>query len=653
MPREGSNSETSLPNTTHPMSKKIFITLIINLFVLLNLYAQSDSTLLFSDSLLNKKLAETALELKQSRQQFVTDSVRKAELEKEISELKANDQLKRDELQTRIRKIDQEDSLRSARQKKRLTEMKSITQGFPVNPFGDTLFFVFNRIGPFSPLERALRIKGNIEKIYRQGSYIPADLKIVEGESTMDIHYHDLVLMSISDMDALWKDSTKAELAYLYRNTLNQAIEQETENNSLKNILIRIAEVIMVILGIWLLLFLLNKLFYKSRQYIETRLDKKISSVKLKDYELLSGVRILQTTLWLHNMLRIGAIALSLYLALPLLFSIFPSTKPWGDKLIDWIISPVINIGASVLAYLPNLFTIIVVFMVIRYVIRFVRFLANEIEQGKLVLNGFHQEWAKPTFNIVRALLYVFMFIIIFPYLPGSDSPVFKGVSVFLGILFSLGSSSAISNAVAGLVITYMRPFKIGDRVKINDISGNVVEKTLLVTRIRTTKNEEITIPNSAILSGHTVNYTSTSLEQGLIIYSTVTIGYDVPWKNVHKALEDAALRTILVLKTPKPFVLQTSLDDYYVAYQINAYIREVNQQPKIYSELHQHIQDVFNERGIEILSPHYRAMRDGNTAGIPASYLPEDYEAPHFRIKTENNHSLPDDENILLKGKP
>lgn len=622
--------------------------------MLLSTYAQTDSlpttSPQISDSLLNKILVETALELKQSKKNFIADSIRKAELEKEITLLKASDRLKRDELQTRIKQIELEDSLRNARQTGRIAEMKKITQGFPVNPFGDTLFYVFTKIGPFSPIERAARINRHIEKLYSNHDYDPEQLKIVEAESTTDILYAELVLMSISEMDALWKDQSKAALAQLYRNRVNEAILQQRELNSLKNILIRIAEVILVVVGIWLLIYFINKFFSFTRAYIETRLDKKISAVKVKDYELLSGVRILQTALWLHNMLRITVIALSLYLALPLLFSIFPTTKPWGDLLIHWILSPVRNIFSAVLAYLPNLFTIIVVFISIRYVVKFVRFLAREIEEGKLVINGFHTEWAKPTFNIARFLLYIFMFIIIFPYLPGSDSPVFKGVSVFLGVLFSLGSSSAISNAVAGMVITYMRPFKIGDRVKINDIVGDVVEKTLLVTRIRTTKNEEITLPNSSILSGHTVNYTSTSKEMGLILYSTVTIGYDVPWRDVHKALEEAAVRTNYVIKSPRPFVLQTSLDDYYVSYQLNAYINEVNKQARIYSELHQNIQDVFNERGIEILSPHYRAMRDGNMTTIPANYLPDTYEAPHCRVKTADNTALPD-EDVLLKG--
>ena len=187
---------------------------------------------------------------------------------------------------------------------------------------------------------------------------------------------------------------------------------------------------------------------------------------------------------------------------------------------------------------------------------------------------------------------------------------------------------------VAGLVITYMRPFKIGDRIKIGDITGDVIEKNMLVTRVRTIKNEEITIPNSSVLSGNTINYSSISKTEGLIIHTTVTIGYDIPWKDMHQALIDAALKTDMILKQPKPFVLQTSLDDFYVSYQINAYTKEPASQAQIYSELHKNIQDVCNERGLEILSPHYRSERDGNMTTIPADYLPEDYKAPEFNVK-------------------
>jgi small-conductance mechanosensitive channel len=320
------------------------------------------------------------------------------------------------------------------------------------------------------------------------------------------------------------------------------------------------------------------------------------------------------------------------------MFSIFPETENLTSQLIQWVLTPVLKTLNAVIAFLPDLFTIIIIYLFFKYTIKGLKYFVTEISRGNIRVNGFHQDWATPTFNILKFVLYAFMLVIIWPYLPGSDSAAFQGVSVFLGILISLGSSSAITNMVAGLVITYMRPFKIGDRVKIGDHVGDVVEKTMLVTRIKTIKNEDITVPNSAVLSGSTINYSSNTrnLTDGLIVHTTITIGYDVPWKKLHEVLINAALKVDLIKNDPKPFVLQTSLDDFYVSYQINAYTKFATKQAVIYSELHQNIQDACNEAGIEILSPHYRAARDGNTTTIPSEYLPEDYVAPAFRINKE-----------------
>jgi len=282
---------------------------------------------------------------------------------------------------------------------------------------------------------------------------------------------------------------------------------------------------------------------------------------------------------------------------------------------------------------MPNLFFIIVLIFVFNYIIKFVKFIFLEIDKGNLELPGFHKEWAIPTFKIARFLILVLATIIIFPYLPGSDSPFFQGISVFLGILFSLGSSSAVGNIVSGVVITYMRPFKIGDRVKIADTTGDIVEKTLLVTRIRTIKNVDITIPNAMVLGSHIINFSSSANDKGLILHTTVTIGYDVPWNKVHGLLISAANETEYILKDPKPFVLQTSLDDFYVSYELNAYTNEPGKMAGIYSQLHSKIQDKFNEAGVEIMSPHYGAMRDGNQTTIPENYLPKTYEPPAFKI--------------------
>lgn len=387
-----------------------------------------------------------------------------------------------------------------------------------------------------------------------------------------------------------------------------------------------------------LFIWLIGKGYKRLLSFIDVKKEKWLKSLSYKNYTFLTDEQEMKIILFIAKVLRWFVYIVLVYISLPILFSIFPFSRDWADALFHLVWSPLKGVFVSVWNYLPNLFSILVIYFVMKYFIRFVQYIFTEIQSEKLVLSGFHADWAMPTFSIVKFLLYAFTFVLIFPLLPGSDSNIFKGVSVFIGILFSLGSSSAIANMVAGLVITYMRPFKIGDRIKISDVTGDVLEKTLLVTRIKTVKNEIITIPNAFVLSGNTTNYSSEAAKNGLIIHTTVTIGYDVPWRKMHEALINAALRTDMILKEPKPFVLQTSLEDFYVAYQINAYTREAGKQAFVYSQLHQNIQDCCNEAGIEILSPHYRAARDGNATTIPSDYLPKDYKAPGFNINVENS---------------
>ena len=190
-----------------------------------------------------------------------------------------------------------------------------------------------------------------------------------------------------------------------------------------------------------------------------------------------------------------------------------------------------------------------------------------------------------------------------------------------------------MGNIIGGIVITYMRPFIIGDRVKIADTIGDITEKTLLVTRIRTIKNVDITIPNAMVLGSHIINYSTSAKNKGLILHTTVTIGYDAPWRKVHELLKAAAAATENVLTEPAPFILQTALDDFYVHYELNAYTDKPNIMANIYSNLHQNIQDKFNEGGVEIMSSHYSTIRDGNQVTIPKDYLPKEYKVPAFRL--------------------
>lgn len=608
------------------------------MFILMVSFVNAQDTLQPKDSV---HMEKTTLLIRRMDSIKVADSLRRAALLTEIENLKGTEaNRQRQELLKRLKEEEAEDSIRAARFADQLTKLKATAKGFPVLLFGDTLFLIYTKVGSFSAAERAKAISDKIKNLYSDYEFKPDSLAVNRAATNSEIVFQDLVVMGISEMDALWFDKSQDQLALEYRNIISQAIADERKSNSIINIALRIGAIILILGGIYIIIRLINRGFKKINQKLISLKESILTGIKFRGYQFLDTDRELQVILFATNVVRLLIIILALYITLPLLFSVFPWTRGIAETLIGWVLSPLKKVGTSFINYLPNLFTIIVIGGVTHYTIKFLKFIAGEIANESLTIPGFYPDWAKPTLNIVKFLVYAFSFIIIFPYLPGSDSPIFQGVSVFVGILFSLGSSSAISNAVAGLVITYMRPFKIGDRIKIGELTGDVVEKSLLVTRIRTIKNEEITIPNASVLSGHTVNYTTSAKELGLILHTGVTIGYDVPWKQVHELLIAAAVATdgILATEDKKPFVLQTSLDDFYVAYQINAYTNHSHRMAAIYSQLHQNIQDKFNEAGVEILSPHYRAARDGNMTTVPTNYLPKEYQAPSFNIKINND---------------
>ena len=568
------------------------------------------------------------------------DSLRKqttgrlAELRQELLNLKGTNRPREQELMRELAAVRSADSLRHARAKQRIDSLRLKARGFPVVTHGDTLFYVYTRLGPFSPGERANLIVDKIKRLESRVLFKPDSLRVYPSEQTTDIMYGEMIVQSVSENDALWMDLPADSLARQYRARMVQSITKYKQEHSLYNILKEIGLVLLVLVSFYFVVRYVNKFFNWLGAKLRARESRWFKGIKISNYPLFTPDRQLHAALILVNVLRWVVIFLSIYLVLPLLFSIFPGTQGVADTLLGYVISPVQKILLALWRYLPNLITVIVIVTVFRYLLRGIHFLKEEIRLGNLSIDGFYADWANPTYQIVRVLVFAFMLVVIFPYLPGSDSPVFQGVSVFLGFLFTFGSAGSLSNIVAGLVITYMRAFKVGDRVKIGDVTGDVVQKTLLVTRIRTIKNEEITVPNSSVMSSYTTNYSSACPTLGLIMHTTITIGYDVPWQQVHELLLAAALAAEGILADPKPFVLQTSLDDYYVSYQLNAYTREASRQAGIYSRIHQNIQDQFNAAGVEIMSPHYRANRDGNMTTIPASYLPDDYEAPKFRVE-------------------
>lgn len=605
-------------------------------------YSQQDSINKVNDSLnasiirsFNDKLATTEA-------QRVKDSIKKSDLEKQISSLKTTDNLKKEELQKQLELLNSKEAKRLADKKSQIDALRLTAKSYPViGFFNDTLFTIYSKLGSFSAKDRSDAITTRIKNLAAQFRFKGDTLTISEAETTVDLVYKESIIMSISENDALWNNTTKQELAKKYHRIISDAINNYLNETSTNTLAKEIGMALLVLIIMFILIFYLKKLFRWIAGKIEQEQGKRINGIKIRNFTLFDAKQQVNALLNVNTILKWLLILLLVYVALPILFGIFPWTKDFAATLFGYILNPLKKITFGFWDYLPNLITILVIIFVFRYVLKAISFLKNEIQKGNLELPGFYPDWANPTYQIIRVIIFAFMVVVIFPYLPGSDSPVFQGVSVFLGFLFTFGSAGSLSNIVAGLILTYMRLFKIGDRVKIGDVVGDIIEKSLLVTRIRTIKNEIISIPNSTVMSSHTINYSSDAPEKGLIIHSTITIGYDVPWKDIHQALIDAAIQTEFVLEEPKPFVLQTSLDDFYVSYEINAYIKEPNKQAVIYSHLHQNIQDICNERNIEIMSPHYRAARDGNKTTIPENYLDKNYKVPSFNVNFKNDNTI------------
>jgi small-conductance mechanosensitive channel len=372
--------------------------------------------------------------------------------------------------------------------------------------------------------------------------------------------------------------------------------------------IVRLGMALAVLAAQALIIRLLWRLFGSlSRKASETGKDK-IKPLTIKKIKVLSTQQIIEFVLVLMRVLKYVVSGFLLFLTIPIEFSLFPATRHLATTMFGFVFNPLKDIIIGAISYIPNLIRIVIIVVVTHYAIKLLKFFSTQIAKGRLVLNGFYADWAEPTFKILQVLLWAFTVAISYPYLPGSQSDAFKGVSVFVGIIFSLGSSSAIGNLVAGLVMTYMRPFKIGDRVQIKETTGFVVEKNLMVVRIRTHKNEYVTFPNVLILGSSITNYNTSSDEdaEGLILYTEITFGYATPWEKVHDILINAALATPHVQKKPRPFVLQTSLDNFFARYQINCYTKEVDKVPAIYASLYENIQNGFHEAGMDMTCANY-----------------------------------------------
>jgi small-conductance mechanosensitive channel len=348
-------------------------------------------------------------------------------------------------------------------------------------------------------------------------------------------------------------------------------------------------------------------LFWRWADRVLTRrLEARIHSVQIQSFEVMRADRIwsaLKSGLLAVRTLGFLVVAL-VYLGFVL--AQFPWTRSMSHGMVAFALAPLRVIGGGILGTIPSLIFLTVLFVIVRLVMRIVRIFFEAVRQGSVTLKNFDPEWAEPTYKIVRIAVVALAAIVAYPYVPGSDTEAFKGVSLFIGIVFSLGSSSAVSNIIAGYMLTYRRALKTGDRVKIGSAVGEVIATRLQVTHLRSIKNEEIIIPNSQIMAGEVLNYTSLSRTRGLILHTEVGIGYEVPWRQVEAMLVAAAGRTAGLCLEPRPFVLEKALGDFAVTYELNVYCRDAQSMPQLYAGLHRNILDLFNEYGVQIMTPAY-----------------------------------------------
>ena len=510
------------------------------------------------------------------------------------------------------------DSLRLARRRARIDSLRSILPGAPLIVEGDTLFILYNRRGGITPESRVEDLREKIIDIGTSLTFFTDSIYIFEGEFTTDIMAGDALLMSVTDNDGMWQNQTRQELAAEYRTIIEAKIQELHAEYGLKRKLIGVLYVVGSMFVLGLLIWATNYAYRRWRYRLLRKLLRRTRPLAIKDYEVLNLHRQGILFLTCFNVLRYLIILLLLFIFVPMFFAAFPETKSFTYTIFGYLWNPFVSILKSVLSFLPKFFQIIVIIFCFRYLVKGLHYLMNEIGSGRLKVNGFYADWAQPTYLILRVLCYSFMIVMIWPLLPSSDSQVFQGVSVFIGVIISLGSSSIIGNVMAGMVMTYMRPFHVGDFIKYGDMEGFVIEKSVLVTRIRTRKNDVITIPNSNLMTSQTTNYTFSAHNYGVIVHTKVTIGYDMQWQLIRDLLLDAASKTSHLQKKPEPFVRITALDDFYVEYEINAYTRKSEMLSDIYSELHQNILDSFHSNGVEIMSPHIFAHRNDLPVQIP-----------------------------------
>jgi small-conductance mechanosensitive channel len=511
------------------------------------------------------------------------------------------------------------------------TDQAAETAVAPVVIDGDTLFSV-RGVSSFPAGRRAERIAAAIRDVAADRTVAVESITVAETPLGSVLTVAGKRVMAVVDADAELEAVSRGVLAEAYRQRIVDAVTEYRRDREPEALWRNAVRATLATLALVFTLWLASRVLRRLRSALDRRYRARISDVQFQSFEILRAEQ-----LWhgLHRAINViaGVVGLAVvYVYLNYVLLLFPWTRGLGRSLIAVMLQPLAVLGSGALRYLPDLVFLAILALVTRWVLKLVRLFFRRVADRSITMADFDPEWALPTERILRLLLIAFALVIAYPYIPGSNSDAFKGISLMLGLVFSLGSSSVISNVIAGQSLAFRRAFKVGDRVKIGEHVGEVTEIRLLTTFLRSPKNEQIVIPNSLILNADVVNFTTLAHDAGLILHTIVGIGYETPWRQVEAMLLEAADRTPGLLREPRPFVLQKALGNFAVDYEINAYCDSTRGLLLLYTALHRNILDIFNEYGVQIMTPAYEGDPEQPKVVARESWYPAPAQVPGSR---------------------
>jgi small-conductance mechanosensitive channel len=471
-----------------------------------------------------------------------------------------------------------------------------------------TVLFQVRGVSSLPAPERAARIRDQIIAVARDPGVSPESIHLVETEDATLIQSGNKRLMGVVDADAAIEQVGRHVLALGHLGRIQRAIREYRAERAPEAVQRHVLQSLIALIVFSLAMLAIVWGGRAADRALSRRWQSRIQSVGIQSFEVLRAERLWEAVRGTLMLARTALLLAVLFVFLGYVLAQFPSSRGLARNMLGIVLSPLTVLGAGLVNNIPRLVFLVVLFFVLRVVLRLIRLFFGALETGAVRFERFEPAWAPATYKLVRIAVIAFGVIVAYPYIPGSNSAAFQGVSLFIGIVFSLGSTSAIANLIAGYMLIYRRAFKIGDRIRIGEAFGEVIDTRLQVTHLRSIKNEELIVPNSQILGAEVVNYSSLARQHGLVLHTEVNVGYDTSWRQVEAMLLSAAHRTGGLGTDPRPFVLVKRLGDFAVTYEVNVHTANVAKLASLYTALHRNVLDVFNEHGVQIMVPAYES---------------------------------------------